>query len=310
MGSHLAFDIVVKKAIEMKDRSCAGKFPEQATLWQDLLANDVANFLPIGVALFDRNFVLLKCNKLYQDYINTYSCKSSKQAIGMEYFDLFASARSSLLEIFTSVRNDMRQHTSHEFPVPLDVRITQNATYWDAKLIPVRDDQNRPAGLLLSTLDVTELVLAEQQLQQKELEIMDLKTTLRTIMKLRQEDQVIWEQKAMANVKKIIEPFLSNLRSSLVRPDQISNLEGIEAGINEFVYEFSYLLSSEQYLLTPKEIQVAALIKIGKSTKEIAECFFVSPASIDFHRKNIRTKLNLKNKKINLQSYLTSSFKP
>jgi len=56
--------------------------------------------------------------------------------------------------------------------------------------------------------------------------------------------------------------------------------------------------------LTPTEIQVAVLIKEGKSSKEIAESLRVSAAGIDFHRKNIRKKLGLKNTKTNLRSFL------
>jgi DNA-binding CsgD family transcriptional regulator len=57
---------------------------------------------------------------------------------------------------------------------------------------------------------------------------------------------------------------------------------------------------------TPTEIQVANLIKQGKTTKDIVELSNLSPRTIEFHRDNIRTKLRIKNKKINLRSYLLS----
>jgi len=54
------------------------------------------------------------------------------------------------------------------------------------------------------------------------------------------------------------------------------------------------------------EIKVANLVKEGKTNKEIAELLYLSKNTILFHRYNIRTKLNLKNKKINLRSHLMS----
>jgi DNA-binding CsgD family transcriptional regulator len=54
------------------------------------------------------------------------------------------------------------------------------------------------------------------------------------------------------------------------------------------------------------QIQIADLVKAGKSTKEISELLNLSDRAIEFHRNNIRNKLGLKNKKINLQSYLLS----
>jgi DNA-binding CsgD family transcriptional regulator len=57
---------------------------------------------------------------------------------------------------------------------------------------------------------------------------------------------------------------------------------------------------------TPTEIQIANLLRQGKTSKEIAEFINSSPKAVAFHRENIRKKLGLKNKKINLKSYLLS----
>ena len=45
-------------------------------------------------------------------------------------------------------------------------------------------------------------------------------------------------------------------------------------------------------------------IRDGKTNKEMAEILLVSKNTILFHRYNIRSKLGLKNKKINLRSHL------
>jgi DNA-binding CsgD family transcriptional regulator len=57
---------------------------------------------------------------------------------------------------------------------------------------------------------------------------------------------------------------------------------------------------------TPTEIQIANLLRRGKTSKEIAELINSSPKNVAFHRENIRRKLGLKNKKTNLKSYLLS----
>ncbi len=306
MSLDMSYDSIISKAKDMRKGCFSDAFPDQSILWQDLFSSDMVNHLPVGVAWLNRDFVLLQCNKLYQDYIDAYSYYSSTDVIGMVYFDFFASNSSTLVDVFQSVRDNRRQHTDSERPVVLDNRITQEITYWDAKVIPIKDKNNSIEGLIIIASDVTELVATSKRLHHQETEIIELKSALRTVMKLRHEDQVTSEQKAMKNIKHIIEPFLNNLKKDNLPPDQLSNLEGIEFGINQFVSDFSLLCNSKQYILTPKEIQVAALIKMGKTTKEIAECFHISPSSIDFHRKNIRAKLHLKNKKINLQSYLAS----
>ena len=57
---------------------------------------------------------------------------------------------------------------------------------------------------------------------------------------------------------------------------------------------------------TPTELQVANLVKQGKITKEIASILIVSEATVNFHRKNLREKFGLKNKRVNLRAYLLS----
>jgi DNA-binding CsgD family transcriptional regulator len=54
------------------------------------------------------------------------------------------------------------------------------------------------------------------------------------------------------------------------------------------------------------EIRVATLVKEGKTNKEISEILFLSKNTILFHRHNIRTKLGLKNTRINLRTHLLS----
>ena len=65
-------------------------------------------------------------------------------------------------------------------------------------------------------------------------------------------------------------------------------------------------LSSKLIKLSPTEIQVIDLIKRGKTTKEIAKTMNLATSTIDTHRNNIRKKLDLKNKNINLFTYLST----
>jgi len=45
-----------------------------------------------------------------------------------------------------------------------------------------------------------------------------------------------------------------------------------------------------QIILTPQEIKVVALIKDGKTSKEIADILNISETTVNFHRKNLRKK--------------------
>lgn len=51
----------------------------------------------------------------------------------------------------------------------------------------------------------------------------------------------------------------------------------------------------EKMHLTPREVEIIKLIVKGKQAKEIADELFLSMHTVDTHRRNVLTKLNLKN---------------
>ncbi|MBW1959797.1 MAG: helix-turn-helix transcriptional regulator [Deltaproteobacteria bacterium] len=87
---------------------------------------------------------------------------------------------------------------------------------------------------------------------------------------------------------------------------QTTCLNILESNLNDIVSSFARELSSKYLALSPTEIQVASLIKEGKQTKEIADILNLSTNTIVSHRYKIRSKLGLKNKKVNLRAYLQS----
>jgi len=79
-----------------------------------------------------------------------------------------------------------------------------------------------------------------------------------------------------------------------------------ESQLAEIASPFIHKLTSSFLNLTKKEIQVASLVREGKTSKEIAELLNSKKRVIDFHRENIRKKLGLNNKKGSLAILLRS----
>jgi PAS domain S-box-containing protein len=161
--------------------------------------------------------------------------------------------------------------------------------------------------------DITEKKQAEQMLIEKEKELhvknINLEETniaLKVLLKKREEDKTELERKVMANIDLLVKPYIEKMRERGLNENQKAYLNVLESNLNDITSHFSLSLSSMHLSLTPTEIKIANLIRLGRTTKEIADMLNVSTETIEVHRKRIRDKFGIKNKKTNLATYLLS----
>jgi len=161
--------------------------------------------------------------------------------------------------------------------------------------------------------DITERKKAEEALREREKEL-EIKThnleeaniALKVLLKRRDEDKTELEDKILLNIKELVVPYLEKLKMSRLDEQQKTHVSILESNLNDITSSFSHRLSSNYMNFTPSEIQIANLLRQGKTNKEIGELLNSSERTVAFHRGNIRRKLGLKNKKTNLKSYLLS----
>ena len=127
---------------------------------------------------------------------------------------------------------------------------------------------------------------------------------------MRERDRKELEQTVLFNVRQLAEPYLEKLKNSSMDQEQKELLEVLTASLGEIISPLSRQFVATELNLTPSEARIANLIKFGKTSKEIAEILSLSIRTIETHRRKIRTKLGLKENKINLQSYLMEHSNP
>ena len=152
----------------------------------------------------------------------------------------------------------------------------------------------------------TELRKREKQLKNKAVQLQELNSALEILLKKRDEDRIDLEEKMVSNVRELVFPYLAKLNNGKLPDKEKTYLSMIKSNLKDIISPFARSLTGKYIGLTPTEIQVANMIKQGKTTKDIAELNNLSARTIEFHRDNIRSKLGIKNKKINLRTYLLS----
>jgi PAS domain S-box-containing protein len=184
---------------------------------------------------------------------------------------------------------------------------------WSHSVYAVLDKRGRVVQLAIYSTDVTEERRAVAQMKEKraalkakKLELQEVNAALRVLLKGRDRDKSELEGKVLSNVKELVAPYIHKLMKSRLDMKQMTYLRILQSNLNDIVSPFVHQLSSKYSALTPKEIQVAQLVREGNTTREIAELSNSSTRTIESHRQSIRIKLGVKDTKANLRSLLSS----
>jgi PAS domain S-box-containing protein len=178
---------------------------------------------------------------------------------------------------------------------------------------PLYDDCGEFVGSYSVITDVTLLKVTEETLRQREkeleaktLHLEEANAALKVLLRRREEDQREHEERIMANVRELVKPYLAKLKRTRLGERQSIYLEILENNLDELTAPFVDSLSRSFKKLTPAEIRVAALVREGKTSKQIADILYLSPRTVEFHRDRIRRKLGLSGSQTNLRSFLLS----
>jgi PAS domain S-box-containing protein len=185
---------------------------------------------------------------------------------------------------------------------------------------PILDAKGSLTGFTGIDRDVTARIQSKEALQKahdelkertnaleiKRKSLEELNTAMRVLLKKREADKAKIGAYVLANVKKLIEPYVEKIKNTGLNDQQKGILKILESNLNEIISPFTQEVSLKYFKLTSTEIQVATQIRQGYTTKEIAAFMNISPRTVETHRKNIRRKIGLEGKKANLRSHLFS----
>ena len=276
----------------------------------------ILDSLTAHIALLDRTGIILETNRAWRQFGHENELQQPPESIGINYLDVCdAGAKANEEAEFSreaamGIRAVIAGETN-EFTMDYPCHGPTQKRWFYMRVMRIE-----PAGyyhVVVSHENITPLKLAEEtirnrerDLEAKSIGLEEANTALKVILRQREEDKQMLEEKVVANVQQLCTPYVEKLASTRLDARQKAYLDIISEQLKEIISPFLQKMSALNLVLTPTELHVASLVKAGRATKEIADILGVTTNAVDFHRKNIRKKLGLSNRKTNLRSYLLS----
>lgn len=222
------------------------------------------------------------------------------QIIGSDCLSLIAEAeRPALHNVLQSLKDyeswsgEMKGIRENNQTFPMTILV---------KRLPLPD---RPIFCLVIR-DRSEHTELQELLRQEKSQRRELYITLRNLMKAFENEKKGLEGGISHKIETVLLPAIEKVRTETDTDIRNSYLYIMREQLIHLTKGFSRELEGRFLKLTRSELRICQLIQEGHSSKEIADLMHVSFETVQVHRRNIRKKLGLKGRKMNLYNMLSS----
>lgn len=282
---HLIRDITERKEAE-------GLLLKQEQKFRSLIENS-----PDMIARYDRDCRFVYMNRRLATFLGSAPQALLAMTLGEACPDgRFDACQDKMLEAMQS-RQDTEIEIDYEDDRVLLIRFT-----------PEFDDSGQVTGVLTFASDITAIKQTQLIMKGQAQAMASTNTALKVMLNHSRQAETALQENFLASIEGLILPYLDQLDRLSNSDEALAYLRLIRNNIKNLVTTFAKDLSAPILGLTPREVQIADLIRQGKSSKEIAHLLRLSKGTVECYRDQIRKKMDVKNKKINLRSYLLSYF--
>lgn len=274
----------------------------------------IVDSLSAHVAVLDDQGVIIQTNRAWQEYAVENGIVEYPESIGVNYLAICEAASVSGElegELVAAGIEKILAGKIREFIIQYPCHSPIRRQWFNLRVLPYLSELEH--RVLVVHEDITPIILAQEELQQKKDELRqksekleEMNIALKVLLEYRERGLDELEQRMIGNIRELVLPYTEKLRNSLKGHRERTLIDIVETNLNNIITPFLHRLSSLNLLLTPQEVEVAALIRPGKSSQEIADVLGVSVSTVSFHRKNLRRKLGLQDRSMNLRTYLLS----
>ncbi|TKB07273.1 PAS and helix-turn-helix domain-containing protein [Desulforhopalus sp. IMCC35007] len=274
----------------------------------------IVDSMSAHVAILDEQGVIIETNRAWQAFALENGMKDASDSVGVNYLKICDGAGRKKENDAIRVADGIRKVLAGELPEFLThypCHSPEVRRWFAVRVVPFRDDTEHK--VIVTHENITPIIEVQEALEKKEVELRrererleETNIALRVLLRQRDEDKTRIEETIYINVDRLVLPYVEKLLQGRLTEKQRTLTEVIDTNLRDIVSPFLRSLTAVNVLLTPQEIEVANMVRSGRTSKDIADVLGISASGVDFHRKRLRQKLGLTNTAKNLRSFLLS----
>lgn len=298
---------MMKKAIQLyKEHNTnlfnAKKFYTKQDVDQTFLQNgNIFNSIEDGISILDKDLYIRNINFTMQTW---YAHK--KTICGEKCYSVYHNRKSPCVGCPIVLSLETGRASRDIIAYRNDKK---NVSGWhDLQAFPVMDN-DQIVGVVEYVKDITfelDLYTKISSIEHDMSNIKEQNQLLKTYIQQKEAEKQNIEKNITNNVKKYIKPVLKQIKANFSENPMEYGMIALVESLFENIVKPHYDSTTDLNNFTSRELQIMAMIKNGRTTKEIAEALCLSNKTIDFHRANIRQKLGLIQGKDHLRAFLLS----
>ena len=257
-----------------------------------MLLNDIGD----GVFFISHDMQIIEINDRACEIFES----TRKNIVRMDCRDLIAPGHKHLLNQafsdlsdFESWAGEMTAMRNGDDNFPIDITIKKFSLF------------NRTLFCLVIK-DLTEYKTLKELLRQEKSHRREMYVTLKNLMRAFERERSGIENGISHRIETLLLPTIEKIKRESSADVRSTYLNVMRDQLINLTRGFSKELDGRFLRLTRTEMKICKFIQKGFSSKEIAQAMNVSFETVQAHRRNVRKKLGLRGRKINLHTLLVS----
>ncbi len=247
-----------------------------------------------GILLIDKDMEIVKANRRACEIYGL----MVQNLIGAKVSSLTDEPGAHILTEFFSTLIEGQRKSAEVTGVYVDGKT------FPATLTVTRSDMDGEKYWQIIVRDDTDRKNMEKQLREEKQIIEEMNLTLKNVLHSIERDKKEFENRVASKIRTTLLPSIAKISKTTSDGTRKVYLSLLEQQLLSLTEGFERELDGGLLKLSKTEIEICRLIQAGNSSKEICEALKLSFDTVQTHRRNIRKKLDLNGRKLNLHAYL------